>query len=245
MRPPSSPACAEGILALWLRARWNGRQKPTIPLSATHMLDRKTMGLLSRLGRPPRLLCIAIYGEPVLREKAKPVSEVTDEIRQLAERMTTTMYENETRGIGLAAPQVDVSVRMVIIDTSGDGPPSPDASPGELLLEPRMPLVLINPELTPATTETSIYNEGCLSIPGIGGDVERPTAVHLKAKGIDGTAIEIECGGLLARCLQHEIDHLDGILFVDRMDEEDRAEVDGELRALKKKTRKCLPRGRR
>ena len=200
------------------------------------------MGLLRS---PSRLLRVTTYGEPVLRQKAKPVAEVTDAIRRLAEQMITTMYENETRGIGLAAPQVDASIRLVVLDTRGDGPPRPDASPGELLLEPRMPIVLVNPELAPTTKETSVYNEGCLSIPGISGDVERPLAVRLKTALIDGSEVDVECSGLLARCLQHEIDHLDGILFVDRMDEEDKAEIAGELRALRKRALKRLPRGRR
>jgi peptide deformylase len=202
------------------------------------------MGLLSRLGRS-RLLRVATYGEPVLREKAKPIAEVTDELRELAERMTTTMYENETKGIGLAAPQVGVSVRMVVIDTSSDAPPPPNASPGELMLEPRMPIVLINPELTPVGTETSYYNEGCLSIPGLSGDVVRPVAVRLRSELLGGAAVDVECGGLFARCLQHEIDHLDGVLFVDRMAEEDRAEIADELRALERQAKKRLPRSQR
>jgi peptide deformylase len=202
------------------------------------------MGLLSRLGRS-RLLRVATYGEPVLREKAKPIAEVTDEIRELADRMTTTMYENETKGIGLAAPQVGVSVRMVVIDTSSDAPPPPNASPGELMLEPRMPIVLINPELTPVGTETSYYNEGCLSIPGLSGDVVRPVAVRLRSELLGGAAVDVECRGLFARCLQHEIDHLDGILFVDRMSEEDRAEIADELRALERQAKKRLPRSQR
>jgi len=203
------------------------------------------MGLLSRLGRTSRLLRIAIYGEPVLREKAKPISEVTDELRDLAERMITTMYENETRGIGLAAPQVGVSLRLVAIDTSSDGPPAPNASPGELLLEPRMPLILINPEITASSAETSVYNEGCLSIPEVSGDVVRPVAVRLKTRLLDGEAVDIECGGLLARCLQHETDHLDGIMFVDRMDEGDRAEIAEDLRVLERQAKRRAAKSRR
>jgi peptide deformylase len=202
------------------------------------------MGFLNRLGRS-RLLRISTYGEPVLREKSKPVGEINDEIRELAERMTTTMYENEVRGIGLAAPQVGVNLRLVTIDTSSDDPPAPNASPGELLLEPRMPLTLINPEITAASQATSVYNEGCLSIPEVAGDVVRPVAVRLKTQLLDGETIDIECGGLLARCLQHEIDHLNGILFVDRMTPEDRAEIADDLRVLERKAKKRLPRGQR
>ena len=203
------------------------------------------MGLLSRLGRTSRLLRIAIYGEPVLRQKAKPISEVTDELRELAERMTTTMYENETRGIGLAAPQVGISLRLVVIDTSSDGPPAPNASPGELLLEPRMPLTLINPEITGSSAETSVYNEGCLSIPEVSGDMVRPVAVRLKTQLLDGEAVDIECGGLLARCLQHEIDHLNGTMFVDRMDEGDRAEIAEDLRVLERQAKRRAAKSRR
>ncbi len=203
------------------------------------------MGLLSRLGRDSRLLRIATYGEPVLREKAIPITEVTEEIRELAEKMTTTMYENETRGIGLAAPQVGVSLRLVVIDTSSDEPPPPNASPGELLLEPRMPLVLVNPEITGVSAATSVYHEACLSIPELSGDVVRPVTVRLKTQLLDGEVVEIECGGLLGRCLQHELDHLDGIMFVDRMDEEDRAEIAEDLRILERQAKKRLSKGRR
>jgi peptide deformylase len=208
------------------------------------MIGLRIMGLLSRLGRS-RLLRIATYGEPILREHAKPVGEINDDIRELAERMTVTMYENETKGIGLAAPQVGISLRLVVMDTSSDAPPPPNASPGELLLEPRMPIVLINPEITPVGETTSVYNEGCLSIPGIAGDVERPVNVRLRSKLLDDTEVDVECGGLLARCLQHEIDHLDGIMFVDRMAEEDRDEIAADLRVLEKQAKKRLPRGRR
>jgi len=140
---------------------------------------------------------------------------------------------------------VGVSLRLVTIDTSGDDPPAPDASPGELILEPRMPLTLVNPEITAVGPHASTYNEGCLSIPEVAGDVVRPVTVRLKTQLLDGETVEIDCGGLLGRCLQHEIDHLDGILFVDRMRPEDRAEIEGELRALERKAKKHLPRGQR
>lgn len=202
------------------------------------------MGFLNRLGRT-RILRIRTYGEPVLRETASQIAEIDDEIRDLADRMTTTMYENETRGIGLAAPQVGVGLRLVTIDTRGEGPPAPDASPGELILEPRMPLALVNPELTPAAPATSSYCEGCLSIPEVAGDVVRPTTVRLKAQLLDGTPIDLECGGLLARCLQHEIDHLDGVMFVDRMEPDEREEIADQLRALERLAKKRLAKERR
>ncbi|MEN9360483.1 MAG: peptide deformylase [Verrucomicrobiota bacterium] len=183
---------------------------------------------------PPRKtdLEVKIFGSKVLRRKAEPVTAIDQQIRDLAARMVKCMYEEE--GIGLAAPQVGVSLRIFVIDTrrdreEGEAPPSP----GEIALEPKMPFAVINPEITWSSPETCDFSEGCLSIPGVNGNVVRPKSIRLKGRSLDGEDFEWECGGLLARCAQHEIDHLDGILFTDRAEETDMKKAAGRLAKLK------------
>ncbi|OCL27937.1 peptide deformylase [Orenia metallireducens] len=141
------------------------------------------------------LLKIREIGDPVLRTKAKEVEEVTDKTRRLLNDMAETMYD--APGVGLAAPQIGISKRIVVIDV------------GSGLFE------LINPEIIESSVKTYIDNEGCLSIPGKTAKVERAYKVKVKALDRDGKEIIVEGKGLLARALQHEIDHLDGKLFVD------------------------------
>ena len=170
-----------------------------------------------------RVVC---NGNPALRVKSLPVMSITDEIRELARRMIVTMKENELPGVGLAAPQVGVNKRMIVIDTRPTGrkekrsEKKKQLSPGEIMLNPLMPLALVNPEILSSSAETETCGEGCLSLPGVEGDVTRPSRVLLRAMLLDGKEVMVECGGLLARCLQHEIDHLDGILFYDRIPKE-------------------------
>ena len=170
-----------------------------------------------------RVVC---NGNPALRMKSLPVMSITDEIRELARRMIVTMKENELPGVGLAAPQVGINKRMIVIDTRPTGrkekrsEKKKQLSPGEMMLNPLMPLALINPEILSRSAETETCGEGCLSLPGVEGDVTRPARVLLRATLLDGKEVMVECGGLLARCLQHEIDHLEGILFYDRIPKE-------------------------
>ena len=138
-----------------------------------------------------------------LREKSKPISEVTDEIRQLAEDMLEVMYDEP--GIGLAAPQVGESVRLIVVDTEWT---EEEAA--------KNPLVLVNPEIT-AREGTITWTEGCLSVPDFQADVERSESVTLEARDLEGEPVRIEASGLQAVCFQHEIDHLDGVLFIDRI----------------------------
>ncbi len=170
----------------------------------------------------PKRLRIVQNGHPALRQKSSPVKEVTAEVRRLAERMLVTMQENDVVGVGLAAPQVGVNLRLIVVDTrpDEDSLPAEPPSPGEVCLNPRMPLALVNPEITWVSPETACCGEGCLSLPGVRGEVTRPARVRLHATTLDGEAIDADCGGLLARCLQHEIDHLDGVLFIDRTPDE-------------------------
>ena len=138
---------------------------------------------------------IVELGDQILREKAKPVPKVTDNIRKLLNNLADTL--REANGVGLAAPQIGVSKRVVVVDV------------GEGLIE------LVNPEISERQGEDT-DSEGCLSIPGVYGEVSRAARVVVKALDRNGDVIKVEGTGLLARALQHEIDHLDGILFVDK-----------------------------
>ncbi len=188
---------------------------------------------MARRPPPPKTgLEVKIFGNSVLRRVAAPVAEINQSIRDLATQMVKCMYDEE--GIGLAAPQIGVSLRMFVIDTRRDreeGDPLP--TPGELALEAQMPVAVINPEITWKSPESCDFSEGCLSIPGVNGNVVRPTLIRLKGKTLAGEEFEWECGGLLARCAQHEIDHLDGILFTDRAEEADMKKAAARLAKLK------------
>lgn len=167
----------------------------------------------------PRRMRVVCNGHPALRKISLPVVTITPEVHELAARMTVTMLENEIVGVGLAAPQVGVNIRLIVINTCADTKRATSAlSAGELLLNPRMPLALLNPELISVSEECEAVEEGCLSLPGVSGHVNRPLRVMLSAQTLDGESLQVECGGLLARCLQHEIDHLDGKLFYDHLD---------------------------
>ena len=144
------------------------------------------------------LLTILRYPDPRLHTVAKPVQAVDARIRALVADMLETMYEAE--GIGLAATQVDVHERVIVIDTSE---------------ERNQPLVLINPEITWASDEKQVGDEGCLSVPGIYDGVERSTAVRVRALDGEGKSRELAAEGLLAVCIQHEMDHLAGKVFVE------------------------------
>lgn len=167
-------------------------------------------------------LTLRILGDPVLDQIAKPVEKIDDSIIDLAQQMLPIMYD--TNGVGLAAPQVGVSLRMFVLDVPApedeEGHPLPVNSPGEIQLLPQMPMAFINPEVTPIGTETSEMDEGCLSVPKLYAPVKRPEKVMLKATLLNGKEICMECGGFLARAIQHENDHLDGIVFVRRLEDE-------------------------
>lgn len=185
-------------------------------------------------------LPIVHYGSPLLREKSREIETLTDEMREFIDRMFASMEKND--GIGLAAPQVGENIRLIVLALPELDSPEEAmfASPGERQLLGRMPLALVNPEVVPTTAEADIMQEGCLSIPGIYADVVRPKSVRLKAQTPGGEGVDVECSGLLARCLLHEVDHLEGILFVDRAEKESLAEVADELAELEKNTQKEL-----
>lgn len=159
---------------------------------------------------------IVQYGHPVLRQKCRPVTAVDDALRELVADMLETMVD--ANGVGLAAPQVGEDIRLAVIDVSHD----PECvtmlkvNGEDAELASIMPLVFINPELAYSQEKESAV-EGCLSIQGIRAEVRRPAAVIAKLPQLDGSMLEIETDGLLARALQHETDHLNGVLFVDRL----------------------------
>ena len=146
---------------------------------------------------------------PGLRAVAKPVDKIDDAVRAIVADMFDTMYD--ARGIGLAATQVGIEQRIVVIDLQEPESDAEDAKPV------RTPLVYINPELVSVSEETSLYNEGCLSIPEQYAEVERPTRCRVKWLDLDGAGQEADFDGLLSTCIQHEIDHLNGVLFIDHI----------------------------
>jgi peptide deformylase len=159
------------------------------------------------------LLPIIEVPDPVLRAKSAPVERVDDELRKLAANMFETMYE--APGIGLAAVQVAVTRRLVVIDLQE---PDPTAAEDDEEAPPlRRPFVFINPEIVHSSDARKSYNEGCLSIPEQYAEIERPDIVRARWMDLDGRQQEGEFDGLMSVCLQHEIDHLDGVLFIDHL----------------------------
>ena len=148
--------------------------------------------------------------DPVLRHVSAPVERVDDELRKLADDMLETMYD--APGIGLAAVQVGVPRRLIVMDVAQAAPDAPEDAP-----PPREPLVLVNPEIVAVGDRLNVHEEGCLSIPDYFADVERPASVTVRWTDLDGKVHEREEGGLFATCVQHEMDHLDGTLFIDHI----------------------------
>lgn len=160
----------------------------------------------------PASLIIVHHPEPVLRKRAKAVGEVTEEVRAVARRMIELM--DQARGIGLAAPQVGLGWRLFVCHVPAAEDRAPGADPMQVT---EAPLVCINPVLSDASRDLVPYEEGCLSLPEITGDVRRPSEITMTATGLDGKPFTRRASGLLARCWQHEVDHLDGVLIIDKM----------------------------
>ncbi|TNM66802.1 peptide deformylase [Aliirhizobium smilacinae] len=155
-----------------------------------------------RYGGEMTIKPLIILPDPLLRQVSKPIETVNAELLKLADDMLETMYD--APGIGLAAIQIGVARRMLVIDVSRED-------------EEKNPQVFINPEVVKFSDELSVYEEGCLSIPDYYAEVERPAAIGVKYVGRDGKEHMLEADGLLATCLQHEIDHLNGTLFIDHI----------------------------
>jgi len=172
----------------------------------------------------PKPLEVVKYGHPALRSKGRRIEKIDDSLVELAEAMIVTMYEEE--GVGLAAHQVGRPIQMAVIDVL----PAQESRPSrawvggrEIELESLMPLVMINPEIHPLGEEKTTEPEGCLSMPGLHDEVERPARVRIVCQDLSGETLEIEAEGLLSRAAQHEHDHLHGILFIDHLTPEERA----------------------
>lgn len=170
-------------------------------------------------------LPIAYYGNPILRKKCKEIEAVNDEIRQLVQDMIETLIEHN--GIGLAAPQVNHSLRLFITAVPIE---QPDGKwlPGKLR-------VFINPKILWVSESLEFHSEGCLSIPKLYAEVERPVKVKIQATDLDGNLFEEEFAGLEGRCILHENDHINGVLYIDRIHKKERKKLEPALQEIKKK----------
>ena len=186
------------------------------------------------------ILPILQYGDPILRAKGKRIDDIDDRIRELVANMIETMHA--AHGVGLAAQQIGEALQITVLDISAveDRPSTLKLDGKDADPKSAMPLVLINPEIE-LLGETEVGIEGCLSFPEITGDIERAHSVMVRAQNLEGEAIQIEADGFLARAIQHEGDHLNGILFIDRMRSAAKAALSSRLRRMQKETR----RGRR
>jgi peptide deformylase len=182
------------------------------------------------------VLPIVHYNAPVLRERGATITTFDVALSQLAQDMIESMHA--AGGIGLAAQQIGRALQVCVIDLSGtkrdftwelDGAKAP--------LELIMPMALVNPSYQVLPGEETIYEEGCLSFPEIHGDVERPDRISVTFQDLGGIRHTLICDGLFARCIQHEVDHLNGVLFIDRMAKRVRQSIDAEVKELAKRTR--------
>ena len=175
---------------------------------------------------------LQLYGSSNLKKKSEPVTVFDRDLLDLANKMVKAMHM--LNGIGLAAVQIGVFKRLIVLDIAQSSMGNPP-TPGELQLLPQMPMALVNPQIVEFGNEIVPYDEGCLSVPEVYAEVMRPRTVKVKAQDLSGNVLEFECGGLLARCIQHEVDHLDGMTFIDRLADEVKAQVAGELTALERR----------
>jgi peptide deformylase len=183
------------------------------------------------------ILSILQYGDPILRAKGKQIEKIDDHIRELAASMIETMHA--ANGIGLAAQQVGEALQLTVLDISQieDRPSTLRLNGKDVDPTESMPLLLINPEIE-LGGETEIGTEGCLSFPEINGQIERAESTMARAQNLEGDKIEIVASGLLARAIQHEVDHLNGILFIDRMNSAAKAALSSRLKRLQKQTKR-------
>jgi len=163
---------------------------------------------------------LVFYGNKTLRSTAQEITQVTQEIRDLTDEMFAIMHKEQ--GIGLAAPQIDVPLQLLVIDIRSNKGPM---------------MALINPRITAFSDEKDGYEEGCLSLPGITAEVIRPVGIQVEGIAINEKPVKFEATGLLARVLQHEIDHLNGKLFIDYLEDYKRKELNAQLKKIKKLNR--------
>ncbi len=185
------------------------------------------------------ILTVVKYGTPVLRQKGSRIDHITPAIKKLTADLLETMYAY--KGIGLAAQQVGVPVQLTVLDVRGvtDRPSSLELEGQPADVSSLMPLVLINPEISPVGAKVA-GPEGCLSFPEIFAEIPRSDVIDVQALDAKGHALKFRCGGLLARAVQHEVDHLHGILFIDRMDKRTKDQLRPELDQLQAETKAAL-----
>jgi peptide deformylase len=186
------------------------------------------------------ILPILQYGDPILRAKGRRIEQIDDHIRELAANMIETMHA--AHGVGLAAQQIGEALQLTVLDISQvEDRPSTLKLDGKDTTDPKtaMPLVLINPEIE-LRGETEVGLEGCLSFPEITGDIERAQSVIVRAETLEGDAIQVEASGFLAHAIQHEHDHLQGILFIDRMSSAAKAALSSRLKRLQRETKRGI-----
>jgi peptide deformylase len=184
------------------------------------------------------ILSIFQYGDPILRTKGKQIEKIDNHIRELVANMIETMHA--AHGVGLAAQQVGKALQLTVLDVSEveDRASTMKLNGKEVDPKASMPLVLINPEIEVAGGATEIGSEGCLSFPEITGEIERAKSIIVHAQTLEDDKIDIEASGLLARAIQHEVDHLNGILFIDRMNSAAKAALSSRLKRLQKETKR-------
>ena len=185
------------------------------------------------------VLPIVKYGHPILRKKGAPIEKMTPEIKRFIEDMIETMYD--AAGIGLAAQQVSQALQVTVLDVRGvkDRPSTLEVEGASAEVGVFMPIILINPCITPFG-DPATGAEGCLSFPEIYEDITRPESVEVVALNEKLERIQFKAGGLLARAIQHEVDHLNGILFIDRMPSEAKTELKPMLKSLQQSTKASL-----
>jgi peptide deformylase len=185
------------------------------------------------------ILPILEYGDPILRANGERIGKIDDRIRELAANMIETMHA--AHGVGLAAQQIGEALQLTVLDVSAveDRPSVLKLSGKDVDPKSAMPIVLINPEIE-LRGEIEVGAEGCLSFPEITGDIERAQSVLVRAQTLEGEIFQIEASGLLARAIQHEHDHLHGILFIDRMSSAAKAALSSRLKRLQKETKRGI-----
>lgn len=188
------------------------------------------------------ILRVTQYGEPILRKAGAAVTEFNAELAELADNMVDTMYEEE--GIGLAAQQIGRALQLCIVDVR---PPEGAEVPlnyrydgKQPPLDLLMPMAICNPKVTIIDDRDDVYEEGCLSFPGVNGRVDRPVGVRCEFQDVQGNPHTIEADGLLGRCILHEVDHLNGELFIDKMHKRDLKKNETKIKKLKRESRDFL-----
>ena len=188
------------------------------------------------------LLRVTQYGEPILRKVGEPVTEFDADLAQLADDMVDTMYDEE--GIGLAAQQIGKAIQLFVLDVrppEGEKPPFDYSFDGKQPpLDLIMPMALANPKVSIIDSSENVYEEGCLSFPDVRGKVTRPIGVRCEFQDTEGNSHILEATGLLGRCILHESDHLNGELFIDKMDKRDLQRMTPRIKKIKRGSRDFL-----